>query len=108
MLQNAGIIRNKLKIRATISNAAAFIRIREEFGTFDNYIWRFVDHKPIINHFKQLNHLPASTGISDQMSKDLKKRGFKFAGSTICYAYMQAAGLVNDHIISCFRHDELS
>ena len=108
LLQNAGIIRNRLKIRATISNAAAFIRIRKEFGTFDNYIWGFVDHKPVVNHYRSLSDLPASTEISDKMSKDLKKRGFKFAGSTICYAYMQAAGLVNDHIVSCFRHGALT
>lgn len=108
LVQDAGIIRNRAKILATIGNARAFIEIRKEFGSFDKYIWSFVDHKPIINHYKNLSELPASTEVSDKMSKDLKKRGFKFAGSTICYAYMQGAGLVNDHIVTCFLHKEIS
>lgn len=108
LLNDEGIIRNRAKIGATIGNARAFLEVQEEFGSFDRYIWSFVDHHPIVNHWESLSQLPASTGISDRMSKDLKKRGFKFVGSTICYAYMQAAGLVNDHLVECFRHEELS
>lgn len=106
LLQNEGIIRNKLKIISTITNARSFILVQEEFGSFDNYIWQFVNYKTIINKWEKLTDLPAKTSESDAMSKDMTKRGFKFVGSTICYAFMQAAGLVNDHIISCFRHDE--
>ncbi len=106
LLQNEGIIRNKLKIISTITNARSFILIQEEFGSFDNYIWQFVNYKTIINKWEKLTDLPAKTSESDAMSKDMTKRGFKFVGSTICYAFMQAAGLVNDHIISCFRYDE--
>ena len=107
LLNDAGIIRNRAKIKATISNAKAFLEIQNEFGTFDNYIWSFVDHKPVINSWKTLSELPAKTAISDRMSKDLMKRGFKFVGSTICYAFMQAAGMVNDHVVGCFRYMEV-
>ena len=101
------IIRNKLKIRATITNAMAFIKVQEEFGSFSNYIWNFTNHKPIVNHWKSLSELPAKTPLSDEISKDLKKRGFKFVGSTIVYAHMQATGMINDHLVTCFRHKEV-
>ncbi len=104
LLQDAGIIRNKLKINAAINNAKAFIRIQEEFGSFSKYLWAFVDNKPIINHFESLDEVPAITPLSDKISKDLKKRGFKFTGSTVVYAYMQSCGLVNDHLVGCFCH----
>ncbi len=107
LLQNPGIIRNRLKINATVTNAKEFIKIQKEFGSFDKYIWQFVDHKPIVNKFKSMKELPSKTEISDLMSKDLKKRGFKFVGSTICYAFMQAVGMVNDHTSDCFRYKEL-
>ena len=107
LIQDTGIIRNKLKIKATISNAIAFMEIQKEFGSFSKYIWSFVDHKPIINSWKSLDDIPAKTELSDTISKDLKKRGFKFVGSTIIYAHMQATGMVNDHIVDCFRYDEL-
>lgn len=107
LLGNKGIIRNRLKINSTIGNAKAFLEVQEEFGSFDKYIWSFVDHKVIKNKFKKLSELPANTEISDRMSKDLKKRGFKFVGSTICYAFMQAVGMVNDHAVDCFRYDEV-
>lgn len=107
LLQNAGIIRNKLKIKATISNAISFMEIQKEFGSFSRYIWGFVNHKPIVNHYKNLNKIPATTELSDKLSKDLKKRGFKFVGSTVIYAHMQATGMVNDHIVDCFRHQEI-
>ncbi|MEM9856106.1 MAG: DNA-3-methyladenine glycosylase I [Bacteroidota bacterium] len=102
-----GIIKNQLKIRATVNNAQRFLEIQEEFNGFDNYIWRFVDDKPIVNEWKGMSEVPATTRESDTLSKDLKKRGFKFVGSTIIYAYMQACGLVNDHTIDCFRYKEL-
>ncbi len=105
LLKNKGIIRNKLKIKATISNAVAFLKIQKEFGTFEKYIWAFVNHKTIKNSFKTWEEIPATSKESDAMSKDLKKRGFKFVGSTICYAFMQAAGLVNDHEVSCFKYN---
>ncbi len=108
LMANEGIIRNKLKIHSAILNAKAFLKVREEFGTFDAYLWRFVDGKPIINHRKSMKEVPATTKESDAMSKDLLKRGFKFVGSTICYANMQAVGMVNDHLVTCFRHKELS
>jgi len=108
LLANPGIIRNRLKIQATIQNAKAFLKVQEEFGSFDVYLWRFVDGKPIINHRRSMKEVPARTAISDAMSKDLLKRGFKFVGSTICYANMQAIGMVNDHLVSCFRHKEIS
>lgn len=107
LLQNPGIIRNKLKVNAAVTNARCFLEIQKEYGTFSDYIWRFVDGKPIINYWKNRDEVPATTGGSDQMSKDLKKRGFKFVGSTICYAYMQSTGMVNDHTIDCFRHQRL-
>ncbi len=107
LIQNAGIIRNKLKIKAAINNAQAFIRIREEFGSFSKYIWEFTNGKPIINKFKSMSDIPASTELSDRISKDLKKRGFKFVGSTVIYAHMQATGMVNDHVTDCFRHKEV-
>ena len=108
LLSNEKIIRNQLKIRATITNAQKFMEIRKEFGSFDKYIWQFVDHQTIHNQHIELKQLPASTTESDNMSKDLKKRGFKFVGTTICYAYMQAAGMVNDHMTYCFRYRELN
>lgn len=108
LLGNAGIIRNKLKIRAAICNARAFLKTREEYGSFDRYIWGFVDGKPIQNKWKTRGDVPATTPLSDTISKDLKKRGFKFVGSTVVYAHIQATGMVNDHELSCFRHKELS
>lgn len=108
LLKDEGIIRNKMKIEAAISNAKAFIRVRKEFGTFDKYIWSFINYKPIINKFTTLKRLPAKTELSDKISKDLRKRGFKFVGSTIVYAHMQAIGMVNDHLVSCFRYSELT
>ena len=107
LLQNAGIIRNKLKIRATITNAQAFIKIQEEFGSFSKYIWAFVDGKPIKNNLKNHKDAPANTVLSDALSKDLKKRGFKFVGSTVVYAHMQATGMINDHEVECFRYNEV-
>ncbi|HME52256.1 MAG TPA: DNA-3-methyladenine glycosylase I [Candidatus Lokiarchaeia archaeon] len=101
LLANPGIVRNKLKITATIANARAFAQIRDDFGTFDNYIWAFVDDKPIQNEWADLGSIPATTILSDHVSKELKRRGFKFVGSTIIYAYMQGAGLVNDHLVTC-------
>lgn len=101
LMQNAGIIRNRLKILATINNAQRFIEVQKEFGTFSNYIWGFVNHKPVLNAFDSIAQVPATTEISDALAKDLKKRGFKFLGSTVIYAHMQATGMVNDHIISC-------
>ena len=108
LLNNPGIIRNKLKIRSAISNAKAFIEVRKEFGTFNKYIWQFVDGKPIQNCFKDMKDIPATTELSDQISKDLKKRGFNFVGSTIVYAHMQATGMVNDHTMDCFRYREIN
>lgn len=107
LLSDAGIIRNRLKILASISNALAFMAVREEFGSFNKYIWQFVDGNPIINKWKTLKEIPATSPESDQMSKDMKKRGFKFVGSTTCYAFMQAGGMVNDHLVSCFRYREV-
>jgi DNA-3-methyladenine glycosylase I len=107
LLANAGIVRNRLKIDATIQNARAYLQVREEFGTFDKYIWQFVGGVPKQNRFVTMKEVPARTAESDAMSKDLLKRGFKFVGSTICYAYMQAVGMVNDHLVSCYRHREL-
>lgn len=107
LINNAGIIRNKLKIRATISNAQAFMDVQKEFGSFSKYIWEFVDNKPIDNAWKSMGDIPAKTELSDKLSKDLKKRGFKFVGSTVIYAHMQATGMVNDHAISCFRYKDL-
>lgn len=107
LLQDAGIIRNKLKVNATITNAQSFMKIQEEFGSFSKYIWDFVDGKPIKNKLKDYQQGPANTPLSDALSKDLKKRGFKFVGSTVVYAHMQATGMVNDHEISCFRYEEV-
>lgn len=107
LMSNSDIIRNNLKIQAAIANARAFLDIQQSFGSFDRYIWRFVDDKPIHNAWQTHDELPASTRLSEIMSKDLKKRGFKFVGPTICYAHMQATGMVNDHTIDCFRHQEI-
>lgn len=107
LLLDPGIIRNRLKIRATISNAQAFVRVQKEFGTFSKYIWGFVGGKPLQNSFHSMNEMPANTTLSDEISKDLKKRGFKFVGSTVIYAHMQATGMVNDHVVDCYRHSEL-
>jgi len=107
LLQDPGIIRNKLKVNAAVTNAKAFIRIREEFGTFDKYLWSFIAAKPIINRWDKDQDIPATSKESDIISKDLKKRGFKFVGSTIIYAHMQAIGMVNDHVTYCFRYQEL-
>jgi len=104
LLADPGIVRNRLKVAATIDNARAFLEVKKEFGTFDAYIWSFVGGKPVQNRWKKLSELPARTPESDAMSKDLKKRGFRFVGSTICYAFMQATGMVNDHTVDCFRH----
>ena len=106
LLQDAGIIRNQLKIRATISNAVSFMKIQEEFGSFSSYIWKFTDGKPIHNNRKSLSEIPATTPLSDTISKDLKKRGFKFAGSAVVYAHMQATGMVNDHVEDCWRSNQ--
>jgi DNA-3-methyladenine glycosylase I len=108
LLKNEGIVRNKLKVNGSVKNAQAFLEVQEEFGSFTNYIWRFVDGKPRVNKWRTLKQIPATTPQSDAMSKDLKSRGFTFVGSTICYAYMQAAGLVNDHVVTCFRYKEVS
>jgi len=107
LLNNPGIIRNRLKIEAAINNARRLLEVEEEFGSFDAYIWRFVDGKPVKHEFKTLKQIPATTQESDVLSKDLKQRGFKFVGSTIVYAHMQATGMVNDHTIDCFRYDEV-
>lgn len=107
LLANPGIIRNHLKILATITNAQKFLEIQREFLSFDKYIWNFVEGKPIVHEFKKITDLPARTEESGKMSEDLKRRGFNFVGSTICYAFMQAAGLVNDHIVDCFRYREV-
>jgi len=107
LLGDAGIIRNRLKIHATIHNAQEFIKVQEEFGSFDKYIWQFTGGSTIHNKWKDLKQLPVTTPESDEMSKQLKKRGFKFVGSTICYSYMQAAGMVNDHVVHCFRYKQL-
>ena len=108
LLQNAGIIRNRLKIAASVNNAKRFLEVQKEFGTFDKYIWSFVDYQPIVNYFETLAEIPARTELSDKISSDMKKRGFKFVGSTIIYAHMQATGMVNDHLVSCVRHHELN
>lgn len=105
LLNNPGIIRNKRKIEASINNAKKFLDIKEQWGSFDNYIWSFVDGKPIINHWEDISQVPANTELSTTISKDLKKRGFKFLGPTIIYSHMQATGLINDHITSCFRYN---
>lgn len=106
LLENPGIVRNKLKVNAAVTNARAFLEVQEEYDGFANYIWQFVEGKPIQNRWKNMKQVPVTTKESDALSKDLKSRGFKFVGSTIMYAHMQAAGLVNDHLVSCFRHSE--
>jgi len=108
LLADPGIIRNRLKVNATISNARAFLKIQEEFGTFDQYLWRFVSGKPITHSYRLMSDLPAHTPESDALSSDLQKRGFRFVGSTICYAFMQATGMANDHVVSCFRYAQLT
>ena len=107
LLKDAGIVRNRMKVEATVVNAKAFLKAQEEHGSFDRYIWQFVDGTPKQNRWRSMKQLPASTPASDRMSKDLKDRGFKFVGSTICYAFMQAVGMVNDHVVTCFRYDQL-
>jgi len=104
LLQNEGIIRNRLKVEGTVKNAKAFLALQKEYGSFDNYIWQFVNHSPIINRHRSLKTVPAKTAGSDAMSKDLRKQGFTFVGSTICYAFMQAVGMVNDHLVSCWKY----
>lgn len=108
LLQNKGIVRNRLKIASSVQNAKSFLNVQEEFGSFDSYIWNFVDGKPIKNARKSLSEVPAKTFVSDAISKDLKKRGFNFVGSTIIYAFMQACGLVNDHLTDCFRYNQIN
>ncbi len=108
LMGDAGIVRNELKILASVANARAVLRVRDEFGSLDNYLWNFVDGAPIVNRRRGMGDIPSSTPQSDAMSRDLKSRGFKFVGSTICYAHMQATGMVNDHVTSCFRHRELA
>ena len=107
LLKNDGIIRNRLKIESTITNAKMFLQVQQEFGSFDAYIWQFTGYKTLQHRPRRLAEIPATSAESDAMSKDLKKRGFKFVGSTICYAFMQAAGMVNDHLVQCFRHREV-
>lgn len=107
LMANKGIVRNRLKIIGTIKNANAFMSIQKEFGSFDRYIWSFTEGKPIVNKFTSLKQIPTKTSLSDKISKDLKKRGFTFVGSTIVYSFLQAAGIVNDHLISCYRHDQV-
>ena len=106
LLKDPGIVRNRLKVASAVQNAKAFLKVQEEFGSFDKYIWRFVDGKPKINRWQSMKQVPARTKESDAMSKDLLSRGFKFVGSTICYAHMQATGMVNDHLVGCFRHKD--
>lgn len=108
LLQDPGIVRNRLKIRAAVANAQAFLRVQAEFGSFDAYLWRFVGGRPIVNHWATLAGVPAQTPESVALSKDLLRRGFRFVGPTICYAFMQAVGMVNDHTVNCFRHGELA
>jgi DNA-3-methyladenine glycosylase I len=107
LLENPGIVRNRLKVRAAVTNAKAFLEVRREFGAFDTYIWSFVEGRPRQNRWRRMEDVPARTEQSDAMSKDLRRRGFTFVGSTICYAFMQATGMVNDHLVDCFRHAEL-
>lgn len=104
LMNNPGIIRNRRKIEASVNNAKCFLRIQKEFGSFDNYIWGFVDNKPVVNHWSDISEVPATSELSDKVSRDLKNRDFKFLGSTIIYAHLQATGIINDHLTSCFRH----
>jgi len=108
LLQNPNIVRNKLKVNSAVLNAKLFLDVQKEFGSFDKYIWQFTNGETIQNSFRDMSEIPANTPESDTMSKELKKRGFKFVGTTICYAFMQAVGMVNDHLVSCYRHKELS
>ena len=108
LMNNPGIVRNRLKIEASISNARAFLEVQDEFDSFDNFIWQYVDHQPRQNHWRRLKDIPALTNESIQMSKDLQQRGFRFVGPTICYAFMQAVGMVNDHVVGCFRHKQVA
>lgn len=107
LVNDKSIIRNKMKIAACVNNAKRFLEVQKEFGSFDKYIWGFVDGKPIVNAFENLKELPAKTPLSDKLSEDLKKRGFKFVGSTVIYAHMQATGMLNDHVVECFRYKEI-
>ncbi len=107
LMANAGIVRNRLKIESAVDNAVAFLKVQQEFGSFDQFIWRFVDGKQRHNTWKTIGDVPAQTPVSDAMSKELKRRGFRFVGTTICYSFMQAVGMVNDHLVTCFRHCEL-
>jgi DNA-3-methyladenine glycosylase I len=107
LLQNPGIIRNRLKVRSAVTNARAMLKVQDEFSSLDHYLWQFVDGLPLVNSFQNMKQIPATSKESDAMSKDMKQRGFTFCGSTICYAFMQAAGLVNDHIVTCYRHREV-
>jgi DNA-3-methyladenine glycosylase I len=107
LLKNPGLIRNRLKIDSVASNARALLKVREEFGTFDAYLWSFVEGKPVVNALRTMKDIPATTPLSDALSEDLRKRGFNFVGSTICYAFMQAVGMVNDHVVDCFRYREV-
>ena len=108
LMQDTGIVRNRLKITSAIDNAKSFLKVQAEFGSFDTYLWAFVGGRPLINHWTTIHELPARTELSDNLSRDLKKRGFRFVGSTIMYAHLQACGLVNDHLVSCFRYDEIN
>lgn len=106
LLTNPGIIRNRLKVESTVTNARAFLALQNEFGSFDAFIWQFTDGKPIVNQWQRVENIPSHTELSDRLSKQLKKRGFRFVGTTICYAFMQATGMVNDHIVDCFRYHQ--
>ena len=106
MLQDVGIIRNRKKIESSINNARRFLEVREQYGSFSKYLWDFTDGKQVVNHFRKLSAIPAKTALSDRIAKDMKQRGFQFLGSTIIYAHLQATGLVNDHLVDCFRHQE--
>jgi DNA-3-methyladenine glycosylase I len=108
LLRDAGIVRNRLKIDAAVDNARAFLEVQREFGSFDRYLWQFVGGQPKVNTWAEMKQVPAKTAESDALSKDLRKRGFRFVGSTICYAFMQAVGMVNDHLVTCYRHGEIT
>ena len=107
LMKNKGLIRNRRKIEASVNNAISFLEIQDDFGSFDRYIWSFVNYKPVVNSWKHISEIPSKTELSDRISRNLKKRGFKFVGSTIIYAHLQAIGIINDHIVSCFRYNEL-
>jgi len=107
LLEDAGIIRNRMKVESSVNNARRFLEVQEEFGSFDRYLWDFVGGKPLVNRWSEMSQMPASTELSDRVSKDLKKRGFRFIGTTIMYAHLQAVGLVNDHLVGCFRYEEI-